>query len=110
MEQQSAPKAPRPRRWLWLVLTLVLLIALLGGVVLALPPLRQFVFQPFGQEKVQGTPTPTGPWYLAGGGACVKLPATPPKQITNVRVSKDSYLAHSEPEIAENPNNPLNLV
>ncbi|HEY7125355.1 MAG TPA: sialidase family protein [Ktedonobacterales bacterium] len=111
MEQQpTPPTTPKSRRWLWLALTVVLLIAVLGGVVLAVPPLRQFAFNLAGQQKGQGTPTPTGPWYLAGGGACVKLPATPPKQITNVRVSKDSYLAHSEPEIAENPHNPLNLV
>ena len=28
----------------------------------------------------------------------------------NVRVSHDTYLAHSEPMLVENPKNPLNLV
>jgi hypothetical protein len=110
MEQQPTPKAPRSRRWLWLVLPLVLLIALLGGVVAAVPQVRQLLLNPLGPYQGQITPTPTGPWYLPGGGACVKLPSTPPKQITNVRVSHDTFLAHSEPEIAENPHNPLNLV
>ncbi len=109
MEKQPTPQTPRPRRWPWLVLTLVLLIALFGGIVAATPPARQLVLKVLGQQA-QGTATPTGPWYLAGGGACVRLPATPPKQISNVRVSHDAFLAHSEPEIAENPHNPLNLV
>jgi hypothetical protein len=110
MEQQPTTKTHQSRRWLWLLLALALLIALLGGVAAAVPQVRQFVLNSLGQQKGQGTPAPTGPWYLADGGACVQLPATPPKQITNVRVSHDSYLAHSEPEIAENPHNPLNLV
>src|SRR5690349_8427355 len=107
MDEQLPPTPRKSRRWPWLALTLVLLIALLGGVVAAVPPLRQAVLRPFG---LAGQPTPTGPWYLAGGGACVQLPATPPAHISNVRVSHDAFLAHSEPEIAENPHNPLNLV
>ncbi len=51
------------------------------------------------------------PFYtLKGGGPCVQLGAHPQPPYTNVRVSHDTFLAHSEPEIAENPNNPLDLV
>src|SRR5712692_9532177 len=34
----------------------------------------------------------------------------PQPPFLNVRVSHDSFLAHSEPMLAENPHNPLNLV
>ena len=47
--------------------------------------------------------TPTPP-----GGACMPAGATPPYQ--NVRVSHDTYSAHSEPMVAVNPKNPLDLV
>jgi hypothetical protein len=47
-------------------------------------------------------PTPTGI-----GGACL-ISSGPPYQ--NVRVSDDTFLAHSEPMVAINPKNPLNLV
>lgn len=36
--------------------------------------------------------------------------SNPGVTISNVRVSKDMYAAHSEPSIAENPRNPKNLV
>jgi hypothetical protein len=35
---------------------------------------------------------------------------SPLTTIANVKVSNDSYLAHSEPAIAENPRNPKNLI
>ncbi len=47
---------------------------------------------------------------LPGGGDCVKLGQHAQAPFTNVRVSHDAYLAHSEPMLAENPKNPLNLV
>lgn len=57
------------------------------------------------------TPTPTTLSYsLAGGGACVQLGTKPQAPYTNVRVSQDTFLAHSEPMLVQNPNNPLNLV
>jgi hypothetical protein len=56
-------------------------------------------------------PTPTASTYsLPGGGACVQLGAHPQAPYLNVRVSHDSFLAHSEPMVVENPKNPLNLV
>src|SRR5258707_156977 len=55
------------------------------------------------------TPTPMR-YTLAHGGSCVNLGPHPQAPFTNVRVSSDSYLAHSEPMLAENPRNPLNLV
>jgi hypothetical protein len=36
--------------------------------------------------------------------------SSPKLSIPNVQVSHDSYLAHSEPAIAENPKNPKNLI
>ncbi len=56
------------------------------------------------------TPTPTPLYSLAGGGSCVKLGSHPQPPYTNIQVSHDTYLAHSEPMLAENPLNPLNLV
>ncbi|HEY6287187.1 MAG TPA: sialidase family protein, partial [Ktedonobacteraceae bacterium] len=47
---------------------------------------------------------------IPGGGDCVKLSQHAQAPFANVRVSHDSYLAHSEPMLAENPKNPLNLV
>ncbi|MFL5705450.1 MAG: sialidase family protein [Ktedonobacteraceae bacterium] len=47
---------------------------------------------------------------LAGGGRCVKLGFHPRPPYTNIRVSNDSYQAHSETMGAEDPNNPLHLV
>src|SRR6266478_2481517 len=56
------------------------------------------------------TSTPISAYTLSGGGTCVKLGQHPQPPFLNVRVSHDSFLAHSEPMLAENPNNPLNLV
>ncbi|MGZ3681246.1 MAG: hypothetical protein ACXWQR_22705, partial [Ktedonobacterales bacterium] len=55
-------------------------------------------------------PTPTPMYTIPHGGACVRLGNNPHPPYTNVRVSNDSYPAHSEPMLAENPENPLNLV
>jgi hypothetical protein len=61
-----------------------------------------------GSSKVTATPTPV--YTLQGGGACVQLGYTPKPPYANVRVSDDTYLAHSEPMVAENPSHPLQLV
>jgi hypothetical protein len=110
INEQSARPPERPRRsrgWLWIVLTVIVAVVVVaGGVVLAVPLLRQAVLHVPGGAS---TATP-GPWYLANGGKCVQLRTPAPTQISNVQVSRDTYLAHSEPEIAENPLNPLNLV
>ena len=54
--------------------------------------------------------SPPGSYNLPSGGACVQLGQHPQAPFANVRVSHDSYLAHSEPMLVENPRNPLNLV
>ena len=56
------------------------------------------------------TRTPTPLYTIHRGGACVSLGNNPHPPYTNVRVSNDTYRAHSEPMLAENPENPLNLV
>lgn len=56
------------------------------------------------------TPTAISSPYLSGGGNCVKLSQHDQPSFANIRVSHDSYLAHSEPMLVENPKNPLNLV
>ncbi len=56
------------------------------------------------------TATPSATYTIAGGGSCVTLGSHPQPPYANVRVSHDSYPAHSEPMLAENPANPLNLV
>ncbi len=69
---------------------------------------------PFGLNQTAAKPTPSPtpvPFYtLAGGGDCVKLGSNPQPPFANVRVSNDSFLDHSEPMLAENPNNPLQMV
>ncbi len=110
MFRQSPPTPRKPRRLLWLAVTLLALLNLLSVLALALLPYRQALLSDVGTSPSQTTTRLSGPWYLAGGGSCVQLPSPPPRQISNVRVSRDDFLAHSEPEIAENPLNPLNLV
>src|SRR5260221_3245470 len=62
--------------------------------------------------SVSITPTPTPePFYtLPTGGSCVRLGTHPQAPYENVQVSHDTYLAHSEPMLAEDPTNPLHLV
>lgn len=63
------------------------------------------------QHITQSTSSPTPVLYsLAHGGSCVTLGAHPQPPYANIRASRDAYLAHSEPMLAENPRNPLNLV
>ncbi len=61
-------------------------------------------------NTITSTPTLVPAYTIAGGGDCVKLGQHVQAPFTNVRVSHDTYLAHSEPMLAENPKNPLNLV
>src|SRR5205823_2772113 len=56
------------------------------------------------------TPTPAPFYTLVGGSRCVELGSRPQPPYTNIQVSHDSYLAHSEPMLAEDPHNPLHLV
>ncbi len=67
---------------------------------------------PVSPTNVIRTPTPTpAPFYLLpGGGPCVSFNRDPQPPYTNIRVSRDTYLAHSEPMLAEDPQNPLHLV
>ena len=61
-------------------------------------------------STVTVTPTPVPAYTIPGDGDCVKLSQHAQAPFTNVRVSHDTYLAHSEPMLVENPKNPLNLV
>src|SRR6266581_151022 len=56
------------------------------------------------------TPTPTVFYTLSGGGPCVTLGSHSRLPYTNIQVSHDTYRAHSEPMLAEDPTNPLHLV
>lgn len=57
------------------------------------------------------TPTPTPPFYsLKGGGACVQLGNKSQPPDANIRVSNDTFAAHSEPYLAIDPANPLHLI
>src|SRR5438270_12033865 len=61
-------------------------------------------------NTITSTPTTIPANTIPGGGDCMKLSQHVQAPFANVRVSHDSYLAHSEPMLAENPKNPLNLV
>src|SRR5579863_9590311 len=65
---------------------------------------------PISPTNVIPTATPTPFYFLAGGGSCVQLGNHPLLPAVNMRVSHDVYLAHSEPMLAEDPQNPLHLV
>src|SRR5579859_3717915 len=112
MSQQQPGAFRRPRPLLWLGLTLLMLLNVLVAALAFLPYRQLFSSSQVtsSSHPAQSTAKPGGPWYLANGGSCVQLPSPPPSQASNVRVSHDTYLAHSEPEIAENPQNPLDLV
>lgn len=63
------------------------------------------------QHITRSTLTPTPVRYsLAHGGLCITLGTQPRPPYANIRVSNDTYQAHSEPMLVENPRNPLNLV
>jgi hypothetical protein len=63
-----------------------------------------------GTNTIPTTPTAVPANTIPGGGDCVKLGQHVQAPFANIRVSHDTYLAHSEPMLAENPQNPLNLV
>ena len=60
--------------------------------------------------KIIPTPTPLPLYTLPMGGSCARLGTQPRAPYENIRVSNDTYLAHSEPMLAEDPANPLHLV
>lgn len=88
----------------WPIRRLPLLVCLL----LLLSACSQSSTQP--TSPAYSTPTPTVSYTLAAGGTCVRLGKNPQPPYINVRVSHDHYMAHSEPMLVENPDNPLNLV
>lgn len=63
-----------------------------------------------GTNTIPTTPTPFSAHTLPGGGSCLKIGQHAHAPSANVRVSHDTFLAHSEPMLVENPKNPLNLV
>ena len=63
-----------------------------------------------GTNTITSTPTPIPANTIPGGGDCVKLGQHAQAPFANIPVSHDTYLAHSEPMLTENPKNPLNLV
>lgn len=100
-ESESASKGRSPLLVALVVLVVLALVA--GGTLLA-------VRATFGRPPVaQLTPTASGS-TLPGGSACVALGGHPAPPYANVQVTRDAYKDHSEPEIAENPANPLELV
>src|SRR2546421_5410581 len=60
--------------------------------------------------NIAPTPTPVPFYTLPTGGSCVRLGTHPQTPYENVQVSHDTYLAHSEPMLAEDPGNSLHLV
>ena len=56
-----------------------------------------------GISTVTATPTPVPAYTIPGGGDGVKLGQHAQAPFANVRVSHDTYLAHSEPMLVENP-------
>jgi BNR/Asp-box repeat len=99
-----SPAQQRPRRRP--VLAGLLLLALVaGGTLLALHVTSER------SHRAQITPTASVTEVtLLGGGPCVTLVRHPQPPYANIQVTHDAYPAHSEPEIAENPANPLELV
>lgn len=90
----------KPKRTMHLFLAIAFCIVVLSACI------------PISPTNIIRTPTPTpGPFYfLAGGGSCVKFGYHPQPPYENIQVSHDTYLAHSEPMLVEDPQNPLHLV
>jgi hypothetical protein len=116
---ETGTPSPKRRAWGGIVATVatgVVLLAVIAGVVVALNP----GLLPGRTSRQPGTtPTPstavtrpglTADYTLAGGGPCVTLGRHPTATAANTQVTSDGYVAHSEPELAEDPANPLELV
>lgn len=95
------PSGPFGKRRLALVGAAVCVA--LAGVVWELAPHSA-------RPHATATPTLTVRGALTGGGSCVGLGAHPTPPYANIQVTRDAALAHSEPDIAEDPANPLHLV
>ncbi len=89
---------PHPSKRIMLVL---LAIGLLVNGLSACSPLN---------INITPTATSTPLYSIPGGGSCVELGRHPQPPYPNIQVSHDTYLAHSEPMLVEDPKNPLHLV
>ncbi len=80
------------------------------SLVLLLLSLSACSTSPDNGHTTTPTTTSTSISALPAAGNCVKLTPHAQPPYANIQVSHDTYLAHSEPMLAENPRNPLNLV
>src|SRR6266702_4091796 len=80
------------------------------SLVLLLLSLSACSTSPDNGHTTTPTTTSTSISALPAAGNCVKLIPHAQPPYANIQVSHDTYLAHSEPMLAENPKNPLNLV
>ena len=101
----SAGTSRRGHRWrpLAFILAVILSVLIVAGAISWAAGLPT-------RLTVMPTATPTPRYTLAGGGPCVQLGNHPQPPYANVQVTHDSAPAHSEPDIAEDPQNPLHLV
>ncbi|HEV2459123.1 MAG TPA: sialidase family protein [Ktedonobacterales bacterium] len=99
----GTPRQRHRRRPLMLILAASLGVLIVGGAIswAAGLPARLALLP---------TATPAPRYTLSGGGPCVQLGNRPQPPYANIQVTHDSAPAHSEPLIAEDPQNPLHLV
>ena len=106
----SATAGSRGIAWRVALIALAVCVVLAGVGVFAFVRSRQGQGSPI--AKMQQTPTMAGPTCAAQASATTTAGAqsVPTAPTTNIRVSNDGFKAHSEPMVAVNPANPLNLV
>lgn len=103
-DDKPAPAPSGRRRGVWWIAlgALVIVLLLAGSGIFAMLRLH-----PSPIPQAQRTPTPPCASHTpATASATAATTAT----AENIRVSNDRYKAHSEPMLAINPDNPLNLV
>jgi hypothetical protein len=80
------------------------------GYALTLVILIQLITSLSGCAAANVSPHPVALYSLAGGGECVTLGQHSQPPYSNIRTSHDSYRAHSETMIVEDPHEPLHLI
>ena len=98
-------RAARRSRRLYFSLAALVSLLVVGGLLAYATG-----FASFGRPATQHTATQAPLYILSGGGVCVRLGAHPRPPYTNIQVTHDTALGHSESIIVEDPRNPLHLV
>lgn len=106
------PKQSRTRRIAWRGVLMTLLVCVVFASVGAVAVARLLQLSDLRSPGARQSPVPAcaRPAAVKPTASTAPTAASGSTVATNIRVSNDGYLAHSEPMVAINPSNPLNLV